>query len=405
MDNQRKINMTREEYRNQKKLIDNNLINTNNNVNIQSTTTNTYTNQPPEIKPSNNEVSDSYKELLKTIQFNKNNNEINTTNTPSQYTTNSTSTIPQYNTISTNINTNIPSPNNTTISTNSNNDMANILDDDKPRKNKKKLNLSLFTVLIVFFSIILIYSGLSIFNWLKDNKNIKKINEEINTKVKTEQIDIEGQLINPPQANKENDYWYYVKLPFYSVDFNELKKKNSDTVAFIHMDQTNINYPVVQTTNNDYYLTRAFDKSKNYAGWVYMDYRNDSINLSDNTVIYGHGRLDKTVFGSLKNALTKQWQENKENYAIWLSTPSKNMLFQIFSIYTINSESYYIKTDFKNSGEKQKWINTMLERNTANIQTEVTTDDKILTLSTCQNNNGGRIVVQAKLIKVQNRTN
>lgn len=396
MDNQRKINITREEYRNQKKLIDNNLINTNNSFNIQSTIN--TNNQNLENETNNNEASDSYKELLKTIQLNKNNNKINNTNTPSQYNkeeyTQSTTNEISANEI----------PNNINIPTTSNNDMANILDDEKPTKNKKKLNLLPFGVLIIFFSIILIYSAISITNWLKDNKNIKEISEEINAQVKTEEIDIEGQLINPPQANKESDYWYYVKLPFYSVDFSELKKKNSDTVAFIHMDQTNINYPVVQTTNNDYYLTRAFDKSKNYAGWVYMDYRNDSINLSDNTVIYGHGRLDKTVFGSLKNSLTKQWQNNKDNYVIWLSTPNKNMLFQIFSIYTINSESYYIKTDFKNSEEKQKWINTMLKRNTADIQTEVTTDDKILTLSTCQNNNGGRIVVQAKLIKVQNRT-
>ena len=71
------------------------------------------------------------------------------------------------------------------------------------------------------------------------------------------------------------------------------------------MDETNINYPVVQTNDNEYYLGRAFDKSKNDAGWVFMDYRNDVNNLSDNTIIYGHGRLDKTVFGSLKNALKK----------------------------------------------------------------------------------------------------
>ena len=134
-----------------------------------------------------------------------------------------------------------------------------------------------------------------------------------------------------------------------------------------------------------------------------MDYRNNITDLSDNTVIYGHGRLDETVFGSLKNTLTKTWQANKENYVIWLTTEKENLVFQIFSIYTIASENYYIETDFSSSADKEKWLNTMKERNTTSFNTSVNTNDKILTLSTCQNNNGGRIVVQAKLIKRQSR--
>ena len=167
------------------------------------------------------------------------------------------------------------------------------------------------------------------------------------------------------------------------------------------MPETNINYPVVQTNNNDYYLTRSFDKKKNYAGWVFMDYRNNIDNLSVNTVIYGHGREDKTVFGSLQNALNKKWQENKDNYIIWLSTEKENMMFQIFSIYTIKSELYYIETDFPTEESKKTWIDTMVSRNIGIKKTPVSYDDKILTLSTCENAYGGRIVVQAKLIKRQ----
>ena len=81
----------------------------------------------------------------------------------------------------------------------------------------------------------------------------------------------------------------------------------------------------------------------------------------------------------------------------------ENLVFQIFSIYTIASENYYIETDFSSSADKEKWLNTMKERNTTSFNTSVNTNDKILTLSTCQNNNGGRIVVQAKLIKRQSR--
>lgn len=271
-------------------------------------------------------------------------------------------------------------------------------------KKKKKLVLKTWVlkVLIVLFSLALILSLLKIYFWAQDNKKIVDITKEINEIVTPTPIEEEGELINPPE-DKANDYWDYVKLPFYEVDFTALKEKNPDTVAFIHMQGNNINYPVVQTDNNDYYLKHAYDKSKNSAGWVFMDYRNNITTLSDNTVIYGHGRLDETVFGSLKNALTANWQANKENYVIWLTTEKENLVFQIFSIYTIPSENYYIETDFSSSADKEKWLNTMKERNTTSFDTSVNTNDKILTLSTCQNNNGGRIVVQAKLIKRQSR--
>lgn len=270
------------------------------------------------------------------------------------------------------------------------------------KKRKMRLKPWAFCIFLLFFLTILIVSCYKIYRWNLDNKKIKNLTEDIDKSTKPIANNEEGELVNPPE-DKESDYWYYVNLPFYDVDFKTLKEKNADTIAFIHMDQTNINYPIVQTTDNEYYLHRAFDKSKNAAGWVFMDYRNNINNLSDNTIIYGHGRLDKTVFGSLKNALSKSWQENKDNYIIWLSTPTENMMFQIFSIYTIKSESYYIETSFKTEAKKEEWLNIMIERNTAPKTAEVTTSDKILTLSTCLNDLGDRVVVQAKLIKKQKR--
>ncbi len=270
----------------------------------------------------------------------------------------------------------------------------------------KKKVVKVKTTPILLVSIILIsilsFSLYKVYVWYKDNENIENINKDLQKDIKLLINDKEGKLVNP-DTDKNSDYWYYVTFPFYEVDFDVLKSKNSDTVAFIHMNNTNINYPIVQTKDNDYYLNHAFNKSKNSAGWVFMDYRNNIDNLSDNTIIYGHGRLNKTVFGSLKNALTSSWQKDKDNYIIWISTPKSNMLYQIFSIYTIEQESYYIRTSFISDSAKEEWLNTMKKRNTSLVNTSVNTTDKILTLSTCLNNTGGRIVVQAKLIKIQER--
>lgn len=272
----------------------------------------------------------------------------------------------------------------------------------KLRRKRMRLKPVPFAILILICSSIFIFSLYTLVTWQLDNNKIKNLHSEIDDISNGEFIKDKGDAFNPPD-DKDSDYWYYIDLPFYNVDFDELLKKNKDTVAFIHMENNNINYPVVQSKDNSYYLTHAFDKSYNEAGWVFLDYRNNINSLSFNNIIYGHGRLNKTVFGSLKDTLNKKWQSNKDNLAIYISTPNENMIFQIFSIYTIKSESYYINTLFNNKNEKSKWLDTMIQRNTSTINTSVDTNDKILTLSTCLDDNGGRVVVQAKLIKTKKR--
>lgn len=273
---------------------------------------------------------------------------------------------------------------------------------NKLRQKKRRLRprLWFFLVLVTIFLTMIIYSSFTLFNWDQDNKAVEKIEDVIENNIQTVEKNEQGNFINPP-TEKDSDYWYYVNIPFYDVDFSKLLESNPDTVAFIHVPNTNINYPIVQADDNEYYLNHAFDRSKNDAGWVYMDYRNSSDFSNDNTIIYGHGRVNKTVFGSLKDTLTDKWQSDKSNYVIQISTLTTNFVYQIFSIYTIKSESYYITPVFSTIEKKENWLSTMKERNIAPIDTSINVNDKIITLSTCQNNNGGRIVVQGKLIKQQ----
>lgn len=255
-----------------------------------------------------------------------------------------------------------------------------------------------FVVFCSIFVVIIVVNLITIFDWGKDNKKINDLEEEIQEIVEVKEIEDEGETVNPP-LEKESDYWYYVKVPFYDVDFTGLLEKNNDTVAYINVRGTNVNYPVVQTSNNDYYLTHAFDKNYNDAGWVYMDFRNNKNFTDFNTIIYGHGRLNKTVFGSLKTLLNKSWQNNKDNYILAISTPDINYIYQIFSIYTIPSETYYIQTSFKDDNRRNLWITEMNKRNTSIINSPANINDKIITLSTCLNDDGMRVVVHAKLIK------
>ena len=182
-------------------------------------------------------------------------------------------------------------------------------------------------------------------------------------------------------------------------DFDKLKKMNSDIVGYIEVDNTNISYPVVKSSDNSYYLNHSYKKEKNNIGSIFLDYRNDLDNLSKNNIIYGHGRLDNTMFGSLNNLLDSSNLDSKESYYITLSTPNSIMTFKIFSVYTIPKEGYYIKTYFSSNKYFKEFLETIMKRSIYNFNTDVSTNDKILTLSTCKDNFGKRVVVHAKLLK------
>ena len=273
----------------------------------------------------------------------------------------------------------------------------------KKHPTHKKFQLFFLITLFCIFLVVIIFSIYTIVNWLHDNHNTKQTLQQIEEITQVSEIEDNSntELINQPEQ-PESDYWYYVKFPLIQVDFQDLLKKNKDTVAWIQVNNTNINYPVVQTTNNDYYLTHSYDNSVNEAGWVFMDYRNSPDFSGNNTILYAHSRLDKSMFGSLSRVLKSSWYENKDNHIIKLSTPTENTLWQIFSVYKIKEESYYITTNFSNEDSYQSFLDTIKNRSKYDFNTELNISDHILTLSTCYSDTE-RTVVHAKLIKQSKR--
>ena len=282
--------------------------------------------------------------------------------------------------------------------------MENLSNMEYKQKKKLKLKKVIIFAFFIFFLSIFIFSAYKVYSWYIDNKKIDDISKDVikDTSVKEKEDSLNTENINPP-TDIYDDYWNYIKLSLLEVDFNELLNKNSDTVGWIQVKGTNINYPVVQTIDNSYYLNHAYDKSLNDAGWIYMDYRNDAVNFNQNTILYAHSRYNGTMFGSLKNILNSSWYTNKENHIIRLSTPTENTMWQVFSVYTIPKESYYITTSFNSNETYSKFLNTIKSRSEVEFSGTVNTNDRVLTLSTCQDNFGNRIVMHAKLIKKELR--
>ena len=262
---------------------------------------------------------------------------------------------------------------------------------------KKKI---IFIFFVLIFIILFIFSIYNLIKWKSDSNKTNEAIATIQENIDIEEVqDTESTKIVEParEIPKENPYWDYINMNMINVNFNDLKKTNPDVAGWLKVNGTNINYPFVQASDNKYYLTHSFNKSYNAAGWVFLDYRNNYTN-NKNTILYAHGRNDKTMFGSLKNVLNNGWLNNANNYVIKISTETENSLWQIFSVYHIPTTSDYLQTDFYNDTEYQEFLDMLKNRSSHNFNTNVTSNDNILTLSTCYNNTD-KMVVHAKLIK------
>lgn len=268
---------------------------------------------------------------------------------------------------------------------------------------KLRNKIILYTFILSCF-IILSYSIYNIVVWKLDsnktNTQIEEVQEEIPI-VEIEDNDNTEIIEQEEEIPKSNPYWDYIGMNMIDVNFNELKNINNDVRGWIKLNGTNINYPFVQASDNKYYLTHSFDKSYNSAGWLFLDYRNNT-NNNKNTIIYAHGRNDKTMFGSLRTVLTKNWLSNTNNYIIKISTEKENSLWQIFSVYHIPTTSDYLQTNFESDSKYQEFLDMIKDRSSYNFNTNVTSTDNILTLSTCYNNSD-KMVVHAKLIKKEQK--
>ena len=235
------------------------------------------------------------------------------------------------------------------------------------KKTKKSTKIFLF-----IFIVMLIVSGYKILQWKLNSNENKKILQEVQNVVT---IDEEKNT--------------------YIINFKFLKQRNSDTIAWIKVNGTNIEYPIVQTENNSYYMRHNLNKEYNVAGWIFMDYKNKLDGNDKNIVIYGHNMHDDSMFGTLRNILEEDWYNNEQNYVLNFITEKENLKYRVFSVYKIENEDYYIKTEFEET-EFSEFVETLKNRSIKNFNVEVTPEDSILTLSTCADNNKYRIVLHAK---------
>lgn len=240
---------------------------------------------------------------------------------------------------------------------------------------KKKVGVIILRIVSI---ILLIFAGIMLFNWNKENN---------------ENNDLEDHLLDIADISEGG-----IDYPVLDINFDELVAENPDTVGWVKVNNTEVNYAVVQSNDNKYYLKHNFYKKSNGAGWVFADYRNHFDDLDFNTVLYGHNRKDSSMFGSLQLTQNEYWYTNPDNKYIFFNTRSNKMTWEIFSLYKVKAETYCTTPDFENLDDKLEFISTIKDRSIYDFDIGVFPTDKIITLYTCSNNNTYRTIMHAKLV-------
>ena len=272
----------------------------------------------------------------------------------------------------------------------------------------KEINIKLVcTILFIVLSLIGIYAGITTYNQYIDEQNINDQLDNINNLININNeptIEDNEHDINfldkddfSSSAIRKEKYWatYYAD---YSRVIKDLLKINNETVGWIKVNNTKIDYPVVQSKDNNYYLEHDYKKWHNTMGWIFMDYRNNPTSLDKNTIIYGHNVRSGIMFGTLKNTLSPSWYKNENNYIISFNTKDESTTWKVFSIYRTTPTNDYLTTNFDSDQEFTDFVNMVKSRSIYNFNTNVNASDRIITLSSCVGTSD-RVVLHAVQIK------
>lgn len=262
----------------------------------------------------------------------------------------------------------------------------------------------------LFLIIIYLFSFTTIFGIVYSPQETVKLDEDTTSIEKEEKVDDKDKKQKTDRIKNEDKYdkvlgnysfYKFGSTRLSDVNFNELRNVNSNTVAWIAVDGTNINYPVVKSSDNDYYLSHSFNKSYNKNGWVFMDYRNNVLQ-DKNTIFYGHNLLNGTSFGTIARIFTNSWYKSS-NHKIIVLKDNEKYIYEVFSNYYSAPVVDYLQVSFNNDSEFDTFIKKLKKKSKHKYNVSVSGSDKIITLSTCTDDNKGRKVVHAKLIGVTNR--
>lgn len=262
----------------------------------------------------------------------------------------------------------------------------------KRRKKKKTTVVDVFLVLICIAALaVAMFAGYRLYSIFMEYKaGVDEYSEIADTVVKERDADAEEIQQLKDAQGKIVKHW---TSPL-EIDFGELESINSDVAGWLYMEALpDITYPVVQGTDNEYYLHHTYKKESVFAGSIFMDTKNAKDFSDQNTIVYGHNMKNGSMFGTLKKY--KDQEVMAKSPYFWIITKDEAYKYQIFSVYTasVDGDTY---TLIKGPGKETiKYGQSMEDKSEVEFGNYTFKEtDKIVTLSTCTGDSSTRFVVQ-----------
>ena len=264
-------------------------------------------------------------------------------------------------------------------------------------KKKKTVGDHILTIVLIVAICIFCYAAFNLYHiyteYKKGTDEYNSISEMAVTERDPDQVEEIDQPDEQPVAPV-------------SIDFDSLRSINEDVIGWIYMEALpEISYPVVQGDDNEYYLHHTFEKKENFSGAIFMDITCRPDFSSDNSILFGHNLKTGEMFGELKKLYDTDYNSEadyRKHPIVWVVTPDTAMEYQIFAAREISVEkdTDMYMVDFAQKEEYQAWMQKQKELSMYETDTDISSFEPMLTLSTCTSDTeDGRFVVQAVRIQ------
>lgn len=274
--------------------------------------------------------------------------------------------------------------------------------------------LAIVCLLVFLFSLFML--GKRLYEYHHDHMQNKKIQDKVSSVNPAGRFDGISKQPDTGVSQQPSSGVIQQEIPYQIIKGNpgelntdgilsiyaELKKTNSDMIGWIWMPgfKNPINYPVMQSKDNEFYLKRDFYRNTSHAGAIFMDFQNNSDNVDRHIVIYGHAMRDNSMFGNLNKYADKS--ENYTKYTkIYLDLMNTSLEYEVFSTYFEKDTYNYRQTTFNSDKEFKEFIERIKSKSVHNYGVNLTAMDRILTLSTCNSSHGDnfRSIIHARLVR------
>lgn len=254
---------------------------------------------------------------------------------------------------------------------------------DKKKKSPKTYNIIRIIALIIAAGI-LIYASYNLTDsYLKHKEDVAKYAEINEIFVQdTEEKELAEQ--KGLDFSEKNNEWVW--------DYKAMLEYNDEAKGYIKLDNTRIQYPIVEHSDNDFYLNRGSDKISNGAGAIFLDYRTAGLD-GNMCILYGHNMLDGSMFKDLMNFRKNSFCKKHQIFDVYVGY--RHYRYYTFAVFSTKDDNEAIyKFGFNGDGEFQTWINQCYSRSTYKFDCrKPDTSDKIIMCSTCIDDKGSRQIV------------